>query len=117
MDEILGTPIWQISEARIHESREVQAPQKAIEWIQEIMEGDDIGKVRIEAKTRDIIPIYIQGWDTYKWAWLEYNRKDKTWIHGGMQKRKDKADENEERQERIFKGDVRVQSNRYKRRR
>ena len=86
MDEILGTPIWQISEARIHESREVQAPQKAIEWIQEIMEGDDIGKVRIEAKTRDIIPIYIQGWDTYKWAWLEYNRKDKTWIHGGMQK-------------------------------
>ena len=30
MDEILGTPIWQISEARIHEAREVQTPQKAI---------------------------------------------------------------------------------------
>ena len=30
IDKILGTPIWQISEARIHKSREVQAPQKAI---------------------------------------------------------------------------------------
>ena len=37
----------------------------------------------------------------YKWAWLEYNRKDKSWTYGGMQKRKDKADENEEGQGRI----------------
>ena len=73
MVKILGTPIWQISEARIHRSGEVQTPQKAIKWIQEIMDGHDIGKVRIEAKTRDIIPVYIytdgirtngHGWST-----------------------------------------------------
>ena len=29
MDKILGTPIWQISEARIHESREAQTPKKS----------------------------------------------------------------------------------------
>ena len=59
MDGILGTPIWQISEARIHKAREAQAAQKAIKWIQEIMDEDDVDKVRIEAKTRDIMPIYI----------------------------------------------------------
>ena len=101
MDEILGTPIWQISEARTHKSREVQTPQKAIKWIQEIMGGDDADRVRIEAKIRGIIPVYIHGWDTYKWAWLEYNRKDKSWVYGGMQKRMDTADENEEGQDRI----------------
>ena len=65
------------------------------------MDGDDVDKVRIEAKTKDIIPIYIRGWDTYKWAWLEYNRKEKSWTYGGMQKRKDKMDEDEEGQRRI----------------
>ena len=70
MDKILRTPIWQISEARTHESREVQAPKKAIKWIHEIMDWDDVDKVRIEAKTKDIIPICVRGWDTYKWAWL-----------------------------------------------
>ena len=69
MDEILRTPIWQIGDARIHEAREVQIPQKAREWIREIMKGDSIDKVRIEAKTKDIVPVYMQGWDTYKWAW------------------------------------------------
>lgn len=59
------------------------------------MDRDDIDRVRIEAKTRDIIPVYLYGWDAYKWAWLEYNRKDKSWTYGGMQKRKDKVDENE----------------------
>ena len=65
------------------------------------MDRDDIDRVRIEAKTRDIIPVYLYGWDAYKWAWLEYNRKDKSWTYGGMQKRKDKVDENEGGQERI----------------
>ena len=64
MDEILGAPIWQISEARIHKAREAQAAQKAIKWIQEIMDRDDVDKVGIEAETRDTIPIHI--------AWMEY---------------------------------------------
>ena len=101
MDEILGTPIWQISEARIHRAREVRTPQKAAKWIQEIMEGDSIDKIRIEAKKSGIIPVYIRRWDTYTWAWLEYNRKDQAWIYGGIQKNKDKADENKEGQGRI----------------
>ena len=65
------------------------------------MEGDNKDRVRIEAKKSDTIPVYIRGWDTYKWAWLEYDRKDKSWIYGGMQKDKDKADEIEEGQGRI----------------
>ena len=61
MDEMLRAPIWQISEARIHEAREAQTPQKAIKWIQEIMKGDSIDRVRIDAKTKDIMPIYMHG--------------------------------------------------------
>ena len=74
------TPIWQISEARIHKAGEVQTPQKAVKWIQETMEGDNIDRVRIEAKKSDIIPVYIRGWDTYK---------DRSWTYGGMQKDKE----------------------------
>ena len=84
MDEILRAPIWQISEARVHEAKEVQTPQKAIKWIQEIMEGESTDKARIEAKTKDIIPVYIHGWDTYKWTWVEYDREDNSWTYGGM---------------------------------
>ena len=45
--------------------------------------------------------MYIRRWDTYIWAWVEYNRKDEVWTYGGMQKNKDKVDENKEGQGRI----------------
>ena len=45
MNKILEAPIWQISEARIHEAREVQTPQKAAKWMQEIMGKDNIDKI------------------------------------------------------------------------
>ena len=99
MDELLRAPIWQISEARIHEAKEVQSPQKTRKWIREIMEGK--GTDRSKYKTKDIVPVYIQGWETYKWAWVEYNRKDGSWKYGGMQKRRDKVNENVEGQKRI----------------
>ena len=44
MNRILEAPIWQISEARIHEAREVQTPQKAAKWMHEIMGKDNIEK-------------------------------------------------------------------------
>ena len=33
-----------------------------------MMKGDSIDKVRIEAKTKDIIPMYMHRWNTYNWA-------------------------------------------------
>ena len=98
---LVSMRIWQISKARIHGAREVQTPQKAAKWIQEIMDRDSIDKVRIEAKRSDIIPVYIRRWDTYIWAWVEYNRKNEVWTYGGIQKNKDKVDENKEGQGRI----------------
>jgi hypothetical protein len=32
------------------------------------------------------------------WAWVEYNRKDEVWTYGGIQKNKNKVDENKEGQ-------------------
>ena len=79
MNEILSASIRQISEARIHAAKDIQTSPKAIEWIQAVTKGDSIDKVRIEAKKKDIIPIYMHGWNTYKWAW--WNTIAKT-THG-----------------------------------
>ena len=117
MDGILGTTIWQISEARIHRAREVQTPLKAAKWIQQFRGGDSIDKIRIEAKKSDVISVYICTRDTYFWAWLEYNRKDQTWIYGGIQKNKNKADENKEEQGRIREMFTDNHANGHKRRR
>ena len=48
------------------------------------MDGDGVDKVRIEAKTKGIVLIYIRGRGMCKWAWLEYNRKEKPWTYGGI---------------------------------
>ena len=45
--------------------------------------------------------MYIRRWDTYIWAWVEYNRKEEVWTYGGIQKNKNKGDENKEGQGRI----------------
>ena len=69
--------------------------------VREIMKGDNIDRIKIEAKKSDVVPVYMRRWDTYVWAWVEYNRKDQVWMYGGLQENKDKVDENREGQERI----------------
>ena len=96
MNKIVRTPTWQISEPQIHEAEEIQTPQEAIKWIQEIVKGGSIDKVRIESKAKDIVPIYTQGQTTCTWAWVEYDRGGNTWTYGGMQKMQGKTKQTKE---------------------
>ena len=52
MNEILETPIWQISEARIHRAWEVRTSQKETKWIQESMEGDSTDRIKNRSKEK-----------------------------------------------------------------